>query len=72
MALAFGFATAAIFATTASAQVGTGPIPGQYASDIEAEQAMIQAPSFSRITNAAELYAGRSSPLRARASRSRI
>lgn len=62
MALALGFATAAIFATTASARDGTDLVPGQYAADLEAEQAMIQAPSFSRITSAAELYAGQLEP----------
>ena len=62
VALALGFATAAIFATTASAGLGTGPIPGQYSADLEAEQAMIQAPSFSRITSAADLYAGQLEP----------
>ena len=62
MALALGFAIAAIFATTASARVGTDLVPGQYAADLEAEQAMLQAPSFSRITSAAELYAGRLEP----------
>ncbi len=56
-ALALGFATAGIFATTASAGLGNGPIPGQY-PDLEAEQAMIQAPSFSPITSEAEVYAG--------------
>jgi hypothetical protein len=61
-ALALGFATAAIFTTTASARLGTDLVPGQYAADLEAEQAMIQAPSFSPITNAAELYAGELEP----------
>jgi hypothetical protein len=58
VALALGFATAAIFAASASAM----PIPGQYSADLEAEQAMIQAPSFSRITSAADLYAGQLEP----------
>ena len=61
-ALALGFATAAIFATTASARLGTDMVPGQYSADLEAEQAMIQAPHFSRITSAAELYAGQLEP----------
>jgi hypothetical protein len=61
-ALALGFATAAIFATTAAARVGTEPTPGQYSSDLEAEQAMIHAPRFSQITSAAELYAGQLEP----------
>ncbi len=61
-ALALGFATAAIFATTASAQVSTEITPGQYSADLEAEMAMIQAPSFSAITSPAELYAGQLEP----------
>ncbi|HET9673855.1 MAG TPA: hypothetical protein VFP31_03530 [Gaiellaceae bacterium] len=61
-ALALGFATAAIFATTASAGVGTDITPGHYSSDLEAEMAMIQAPSFSAITSPAELYAGQLEP----------
>jgi hypothetical protein len=61
-ALALGFATAAIFATTSAARVGTEPTPGQYSDDLEAEQAMIHAPRFSRITSAAELYAGQLEP----------
>jgi len=61
-ALALGFATAAIFATAAAASVGTEPTPGQYSSDLEAEQALIHAPRFSPITSAAELYAGQLEP----------
>jgi hypothetical protein len=61
-ALALGFATAAIFATTASAGVGTEITPGQYSADLEAEMAMIQAPSFTAITSPAELYAGQLEP----------
>jgi hypothetical protein len=61
-ALALGFATAAIFATAAAASVGTEPTPGQYSSDLEAEQELIHAPRFSPITSAAELYAGQLEP----------
>jgi hypothetical protein len=61
-ALALGFATAAIFATAAAANIGTGPTPGQYSSDQEAEQELIHAPRFSPITSAAELYAGQLEP----------
>ena len=61
VALALGFATAAIFATTASAGLGTGPIPGQY-PDLEAEQAMIEASSSSPSTSAAEVDAGQLEP----------
>ena len=61
-ALALGFATAAIFATGAAANIGTGPTPGQYSSDQEAEQELIHAPRFSLITSAAELYAGQLEP----------
>lgn len=61
-ALALGFATAAIFATTAAAGVGSAPTPGQYSSDLEAEQELIHAPRFSQITSAAELYAGQLEP----------
>jgi hypothetical protein len=61
-ALALGFATAAIFATAAAASVGTAPTPGQYSSDLEAEQELIHAPRFSPITSAAELYAGQLEP----------
>ena len=61
-ALALGFATAAIFATAAAASVGTAPTPGQYSSDLEAEQELIHAPRFSAITSAAELYAGQLEP----------
>jgi hypothetical protein len=61
-ALALGFATAAIFATAAAASVATEPTPGQYSSDLEAEQALIHAPRFSPITSAAELYAGQLEP----------
>jgi hypothetical protein len=61
-ALALGFATAAIFATAAAASIGTGPTPGQYSSDQEAEQELIHAPRFSPITSAAELYAGQLEP----------
>ena len=61
-ALALGFATAAIFATGAAANIGTGPTPGQYSSDQEAEQELIHAPRFSPITSAAELYAGQLEP----------
>jgi hypothetical protein len=67
VALALGFATAAIFATTASAGLGTGglgtePIPGQYGADLEAEQAMIQASSSSPITSTAEVPASEVEP----------
>jgi hypothetical protein len=61
-ALALGFATAAIFATASAASVATEPTPGQYSSDLEAEQALIHAPRFSPITSAAELYAGQLEP----------
>ena len=61
VALALGFATAAVFATTASAGLGTGPIPGQY-PDLEAEQAMIEASSSSPSTSAAEVDAGQLEP----------
>jgi hypothetical protein len=61
-AMALGFATAAIFATAAAASVGTAPTPGQYSSDLEAEQELIHAPRFSPITSAAELYAGQLEP----------
>jgi hypothetical protein len=61
VALALGFATAAIFATTASAGLGTGPIPGQY-PDLEAEQALIQSSSSSPSTSAAEVDAGQLEP----------
>jgi hypothetical protein len=64
-ALAIGVATAAIFTTTASARVGTDIVPGQYSADLEAEQAMIQAPSFSKITSPAQLYAGQLEPANA-------
>ena len=61
-ALALGVATAAIFATAAAASVGTEPTPGQYSSDLEAEQELIHAPRFSPITSPAELYAGQLEP----------
>ena len=61
VALALGFATAAIFATTASAGLGTGPIPGQY-PDLEAEQALIEASHSSPSTSAAEVDAGQLEP----------
>ena len=55
------FAVAAVLAGPASAQVGNQMPPG-YAPDVEAELAMIEAPTFSPIRSAAELYAGRLEP----------
>ncbi len=55
------FAVAAVLAGPASAQVGNQMPPG-YAPDVEAELALIEAPSFGPITSPAELYAGRLEP----------
>jgi hypothetical protein len=69
-AVALGFATAALFTTTASAQVrseaaGASEISylswGATADDL-GPFAAAQAPSFSRITSPAELYAGQAEP----------
>jgi hypothetical protein len=70
-ALALGFAAAAIFTTTASAKV-MGVFPAQSAeisylswgatADDLGPFAAQQAPTFSRITSAAELYAGQLEP----------
>ena len=64
-ALTLGVATAAIFTTPASARVGTDIVPGQFSSVLEVEQAMIQAPTFSKITSPAQLYAGQLEPAKA-------
>jgi hypothetical protein len=60
-AFVLSFAVAAVLAGPASAQVGNQMPPG-YAPDVEAELAIIEAPSFSPITSPAELYAGRLEP----------
>ena len=75
IALALGFATAALFTTTASAQVRS-EAAGASSSEISylswgataddlGPFAAVQAPSFSRITNPADLYSGQAEPARA-------
>jgi hypothetical protein len=59
-ALALSLAATAVFTGTASASLSGMP-PG-YAPEIEAELALIEAPSFSPITSPAELYAGQLEP----------
>jgi hypothetical protein len=56
----FAFVVAAVFSGTASAV--ESPMPPGYAPEIEAELAMMDAPSFSRITSPAEVYAGQLEP----------
>ena len=63
-ALAFSFVAAAVFTGTASARPGSDMPPG-YAPEIEAELALIGAPSFSPITTPADMYAGELEPSQA-------